>query len=102
MARNAAEAHRMCEAAHRHPDLVKQIVPSPFGLAQNDYARGMNADGFLGDIREIVVIGATDVFAHRDAALHWRQDAEISGENVLSMGILHETLLRWAAGPQRG
>ena len=101
MARNAAEAHRMCEAAHRHPDLVKQIVPSPFGLAQNDYVRELIADGFLGDIREIVVIGATDVFAHRDAALHWRQDAEISGENVLSMGILHETLLRWAPGPKR-
>ncbi len=39
MARNAEEAHKMCEVAHRHPDLVKQIVPSPFGLMQNEYVR---------------------------------------------------------------
>src|SRR6516225_4612789 len=32
MAMNAAEAHRMLAAARRHPKLVTQIVPSPFGL----------------------------------------------------------------------
>jgi predicted dehydrogenase len=101
MARNADEAHRMCEAAHRHPDLVKQIVPSPFGLVQNEYVRELIHDGFLGAIREVVVIGATDAFWKPDAPLHWRQDAEISGENVLSLGILHESLLRWAPPPTR-
>src|SRR5919198_1805937 len=29
---NAAEAHRMLAAARRFPDLVTQVVPSPFGL----------------------------------------------------------------------
>src|SRR5262249_42283396 len=29
---NAAEAHRMLEASRRHPNLVTQVVPSPFGL----------------------------------------------------------------------
>jgi predicted dehydrogenase len=101
MARNAEEAHRMCEAAHRHPDLVKQIVPSPFGLMQNNYVREMIQQGFLGEIREVVVIGATDAFWKTDQPLHWRQDAEKSGQNVLSMGILHETLLRWAPPPTR-
>ena len=101
MARNAEEAHRMCDVAHRHPDLVKQIVPSPFGLMQNEYIRELIHDGFLGDIREVVVIGATDAFWQSDAPLYWRQDAEISGDNVLSMGILHETVLRWAPPPTR-
>ena len=101
MARNAEEAHKMCEVAHRHPDLVKQIVPSPFGLMQNEYIRELIHDGFLGDIREVVVIGATDAFWQSDAPLYWRQDAEISGDNVLSMGILHETVLRWAPPPTR-
>ncbi len=82
----------MCEVAHRHPDLVKQIVPSPFGLMQNEYVRELIHDGFLGEIREVVVIGATDAFWQSDAPLYWRQDAEISGDNVLSMGILHETV----------
>lgn len=101
MARNAAEAHRMCEAAHRHPDLVKQIVPSPFGLVQHRYVRELIEQGFLGEIREAVVIGANDTVGNPDAPLHWRQDANISGYNVLTLGILHETLLRWAPAPTR-
>ncbi len=99
MARNAEEAHRMAQAAHDYPDLVKQIVPSPFGLVQHEHVLDMIRDGFLGDIREVVVIGATDAFSNPDAPLHWRQDAERSGYNVLSLGILHETVLRWAPPP---
>jgi predicted dehydrogenase len=99
MARNAEEAHRMAQAAHEYPHLVKQIVPSPFGLVQNDHVLELIRDGFLGDIREVVVIGATDAFANPDAPLHWRQDATLSGYNVLSLGILHETALRWAPPP---
>ncbi len=99
MARNAEEAHRMAQAAHEYPNLVKQIVPSPFGLVQHEHVLEMIRDGFLGDIREVVVIGATDAFANPDAPLHWRQDAERSGYNVLSLGILHETVLRWAPPP---
>ena len=99
MARNAEEAHRMAQAAHEYPDLVKQIVPSPFGLVQHEHVLEMIRDGFLGDIREVVVIGATDAFANPEAPLHWRQDAALSGYNVLSLGILHETVLRWAPPP---
>ncbi|HET6324852.1 MAG TPA: Gfo/Idh/MocA family oxidoreductase [Planctomycetaceae bacterium] len=99
MARNAEEAHRMAQAAHEYPELVKQIVPSPFGLVQHEHVLEMIRDGFLGDIREVVVIGGTDAFANPDAPLHWRQDAERSGYNVLSLGILHETVLRWAPPP---
>jgi predicted dehydrogenase len=101
MARNAEEAHRMSEAAHRYPNLVKQIVPSPYGLVQNDYVRQLIHDGFLGVIREAVVIGANDLFWDAKQPLHWRQDADKSGMNVLALGILHETLLRWAPAPTR-
>ncbi|HEV8067598.1 MAG TPA: Gfo/Idh/MocA family oxidoreductase [Planctomycetaceae bacterium] len=99
MARNAEEAHRMLQAAHQYPDLVKQIVPSPLGLVQNDHVREMIADGFLGEILEVAVIGANDVFANPEAPLHWRQETQKSGFNVLSLGILHETVLRWAPAP---
>ncbi|HEV7998562.1 MAG TPA: Gfo/Idh/MocA family oxidoreductase [Planctomycetaceae bacterium] len=99
MARNADEAHRMAQAAHEYPNLVKQIVPSPFGLLQHEHVLELIRDGFLGEIREVVVIGATDAFANPDAPLHWRQDAVRSGYNVLSLGILHETVLRWAPPP---
>jgi predicted dehydrogenase len=99
MARNAEEAHRMAQAAHEYPNLVKQIVPSPLGLVQNQHVREMIRDGFLGEIREVVVIGAGDLFANPEAPLHWRQDAAKSGYNVLALGILHETALRWTPAP---
>lgn len=96
MARTAAEAHRMQAAALSHPNLVTQIVPSPFGLEQMNYVKKIIDDGYLGDLREVIVIGADDVFWDYSEPVHWRQDAEISGVNVLALGILHETLSRWA------
>lgn len=101
MARDAAEARRMLETSRKHPDLVTQIVPSPFGLVQHDYVRGLIDEGFLGALRELVVIGADAMFADSSQALHWRQDAGISGVNTLALGILNETALRWTPPPIR-
>ncbi len=101
MARNAAEAHQMLETSRRHPDLVTQIVPSPFGLVENEYVLDLIADGFLGEIRELVLIGAGDLFYDNTKPLHWRQDKQISGLNILAMGILHEAALRWTPWPTR-
>lgn len=95
MARNAAEAHRMLAASLAHPELVAQIVPSPFGLECDAYIRKLIAEDYLGDLREVVVIGADDTFWDYSQLLHWRQDAELSGLNVLTLGILHETVSRW-------
>jgi predicted dehydrogenase len=95
MARNAAEAHRMYAAAQAHPELVAQIVPSPFGLVEVDFVRDLINHHFLGSLRELVVIGADDQFWDYTQLLHWRQDAELSGLNVLTLGILHETASRW-------
>src|SRR5208337_2509974 len=35
------------------------------------------------------------------APLSWRQDAALSGYNMLMLGIIHENLLRWAPPPVR-
>jgi predicted dehydrogenase len=101
MARDAAEARRMLETSRAHPHLVAQIVPSPFGLVQQPFVRELLDDGFLGELRELVVIGAGDTFRDVTKPLHWRQDREKSGLNVLALGILHETALRWAPPPVR-
>ena len=95
MAGNAAEAHQMLQAAQANPEFVTQIVPSPFGLIFHDYVREMIETGYLGELRELVVIGADDMFWDYSRELHWRQDAEISGFNVLMLGILHESAMRW-------
>src|SRR5260370_27842262 len=51
MAMNAAEAHRMLAAARRHPKLVTQIVPSPYGLKGHDVMGELLVEGFLGELR---------------------------------------------------
>ncbi len=96
MARNASEADQMLQASRQHSELVAQIVPSPFGLVHESYLRTLIEDGYLGDFRELVVIGATDAFWDYTKPLHWRQDAQISGFNTLSLGIIHETAMRWS------
>jgi len=96
MARNLAEARGMLAVSKEHPELVARIVPSPFGLTCGPAVHQLIQNHFLGDLREVVVLGASDQFWDYSKPLHWRQDAEISGNNVLTLGILQETLLRWA------
>lgn len=101
MAMNAAEAREMLTAARRHPHLVAQVVPSPFGLTGGAVLRELIDSGFLGTLREVVVVHRTAALADPTAPLHWRQDAALSGLNMLTLGIFHETLTRWVPPPLR-
>lgn len=98
---NAAEAHRMAAAARAHPDLVTQVVPSPFGLKGHDVMKELLDAGYVGELREAHVWGHTHALGDAAAPLSWRQDVGLSGFNMLTLGILHETLLRWAPPPVR-
>jgi predicted dehydrogenase len=99
LAMNAAEAHRMLATARKHPRLVTQVVPSPFGLKGHDVMKRLIADGYLGELREVHVVSFGAALADPDAPLSWRQDATLSGYNMLSLGIVHETLARWTPPP---
>jgi predicted dehydrogenase len=95
MATNADEARQMLAAARERPDLVAQIVPSPYGLKGGRVMRELVASGRLGELREVQVVSFGAALADPAAPLGWRQDAGLSGVNVLNLGILHETLARW-------
>jgi predicted dehydrogenase len=97
----AAEAHRMLAEAKRHPHLITQVVPSPFGLKGDDVMRELMQQGYLGELREVHVLGLNASLADPAAPLSWRQDAALSGFNMLALGIVHETLLRWVPPPVR-
>ncbi len=101
MSLDAAQAHAMLAAARKHPQLVCQIVPSPFGLKGDAVMRELIAHGFLGELREIALVHRTAALADPGAPLHWRQDAALSGFNTLTLGIIHETLMRWVPQPVR-
>jgi len=96
---NAAEAHEMLEASRRHPRLVTQVVPSPYGLKGHDIMVELLHAGYLGDLREVHAYSLNGVLADAASPLSWRQDVALSGFNMLALGIVHETLLRWVPPP---
>lgn len=101
MAMDAAEARAMLAASQAQPHLVAQIVPSPLGLRAHRVVTRLLADGYLGELREVVVLGTNHALADSQLPLHWRQIHEYSGRNMLMLGILHETLVRWVPDPVR-
>lgn len=97
MAMNAEEAHRMLDAARMKPHLVAQIVPSPFTLRVDKTVKRLLAEGYLGDLLAVEV-RAGGSFLDKEGAMHWRNDFDLSGFNIMSMGIWYEALLRWVGG----
>ena len=92
---NADEARSMLAALKKNPKLVGQIVPSPFGLRGDALVKKLLSDGFIGELREATILGLNNLLGGAETAFHWRQDATLSGYNMLQLGIVHETLMRW-------
>jgi predicted dehydrogenase len=101
MAMNAHEARLMVEESNRRPHLVAQVVPAPYTLRVDRTVQKLIADGFLGEIYAVNLTANAPAFADLDSPLHWRQDRELSGLNVLTMGIWYEILLRWVGEANR-
>jgi len=101
MAMNAAEAYAMRDAARAKPHLTAQIVPSPFSLGVDATIQRLIAEGYLGDLLAINLRARSDSFINRESPLHWRQDFDLSGLNIMSMGIWYEALLRWVGEATR-
>jgi len=95
MAMNAREAQRMYDRAAESPELAAMIVPSPYGLTGDAFMRSLIASGYLGTLREVHAHGLTGELADPSTPLGWRQMTKASGFNMLTLGILYETVLRW-------
>ena len=95
MAMNADEARLMLEASRSKPHLITQIVPSPFTFEVDATVQDLISDGFLGDLLAIDVTFSPHNFVDKEAPLTWRQDGDLSGNNVLYMGIWYEAVMRW-------
>ena len=94
MAMNASEAHCMYDALRSRPHLVAQIVPSPFSLRVDRTIQRLIRDGWLGDVL-VVDVRAGGAFIDTDNTMHWRHNMDLSGLNVMTMGIWYEAMLRW-------
>ncbi len=94
MARDLREARRMFEASERRPDLVTMLCPPPYGLEADAFIRDVLA-GLPGPVRQLHLESLNGQFLDPTAPAHWRQRREISGKNVMTLGIYTEVLQRW-------
>ena len=101
MAMDDNEARQMYTASQQNPELITQIVPSPLGMRAHKVIKKYLAEGKIGELREIVVLGTNDAYADSTSPLHWRQSGPYSGINMLALGIIHEPLVRWVEDPVR-
>jgi predicted dehydrogenase len=95
MARNAEEARAMFAAAEKNPEVVTQVVPSPFTLRVDNTVKRLIREGYLGTLLAVEVRSMSGTFLDTESPLHWRQDVDRSGVNVMSLGIWYEALMRW-------
>ncbi|HXS77035.1 MAG TPA: Gfo/Idh/MocA family oxidoreductase [Terracidiphilus sp.] len=97
MARDVEEARRMLESAQLHPKQVTMLCPPPNGMKHGLFLRELIDRGEIGSLYHFSLRSFTSAWADRDAAAHWRQRIEISGNNILSVGIYAE-VLGWLLG----
>ena len=95
MAMDLAEAEEMLATSRRFPDLVTMLCPPPFGLRGDLLVKKLLAENYIGHPHHIRLQCFTGAYLNADAPAHWRQRIEISGLNILALGIYVEVLQRW-------
>ena len=96
MAMNSLEAQAMFETSRMHPSLVAQIVPAPHTLEFDQTINELIADGYIGELITVDArIASGSHFPDWDSSLSWRQDRDLSGNNIMFMGIWYEAIMRW-------
>ncbi|MFP6746154.1 MAG: Gfo/Idh/MocA family oxidoreductase [Alphaproteobacteria bacterium] len=95
MALNADEGHDMLAASRRAPRQVAQIVPAPHTLAFDQTIIEMIGAGYIGDLITLDARIAQGDFPNPGSPITWRQDRDLSGNNIMSMGIWYEAMMRW-------
>ena len=88
------EAVAMRAASADNPRQVAMICPSPHRVRWERTVKAVLASKDFGDLHSVAVTSTSS--ANRDPnAVTWRERAELSGLNVLQVGIFAETLNAW-------
>lgn len=97
MAMDLPDAQLMLEAAKAHPHLVNMICPPPTRMPFEPYIKNLLAQGGLG---QIVGVQLSSINGQNldTSKIHWREDIQYSGRQIMAVGILAETLNAWV-GP---
>jgi predicted dehydrogenase len=69
-------------------------VPAPMSLKVDKTIQKLLTSDYCGDLLAINVrVGGS--FLAEQSPLHWRQNSDYSGINIMSLGIWYETVMRW-------
>lgn len=95
MSTDLDSALRMLAASEARPDQVTMLCPPPQGLRSDAFVRKLLSENVVGEIRSLRLRGLNGMFLDPTKPAHWRQRTEISGKNIMSLGIHTEVLQRW-------
>ena len=101
MAMKLREGREMLSAAQARPQLVTMLCPPPHGMRGGRFFQKLWRDGYVGEPWHFRLTAMNGVFADALAPAHWRQRTELSGLNVMTVGIYAEVLERWLGSPRR-
>jgi predicted dehydrogenase len=96
MSRNLKEAQEMRDAAKASGKVTCLYPPQPGLKGDRTMLRLLNDEDYVGEIREVRMVGMAAPSG--SGAYHWRQDPDINGIHMLTMGMWVEVLNRWV-GP---
>src|SRR6266568_329677 len=94
MATNGEDARAMLAASRAHPELVTMVVPSPYTLWADRTIQRLLREQATGELRSVRAFwspGPRDP----EQRLSWRHERELSGNNVMALGIVYEAMARW-------
>ena len=95
MSMDLAEAEEMLAASKRYPELVTMLCPPPMGMRADLLVKKLLAENYIGQPHHVRLQSFTSSYLDPNAPPHWRQRIELSGLNVLTLGIYVEVLQRW-------
>ena len=70
-------------------------MPSPLTFKVDNLLQQKIAEGYVGDILAVSVQSLAPAFMEAGGPMHWRNDRDLSGFNILNMGIWYEAMIRW-------
>src|SRR6202045_331593 len=95
MSMDLAEAEEMLAVSKRFPELVTMLCPPPYGMRADLLIKKLLAENSIGKPHDIRMQSFNGQYLNPEAPAHWRQKIEISGLNVLTLGIYVEVMQRW-------
>ncbi len=97
MAMDVGEAHDMVAVSRARPGQVAMICPPPTRMPFEPFIQKTLAEGGLGKVVSVEMVHVSGSNTKTNA-VHWREQREYSGKQVMAMGIYAETLNAWV-GP---